>query len=487
MAASSLPQKQQLFSLHGIRDSAGWQTDISRVFQAEFEHVPLRYREYHLDGAVKMFLWPWALLSAALVMVVWFQYYPLQVVTVTVSVACVACMVYEWKWSRWTVWLAPPWIIIALAVVVYVRAGPAALVEIWLLFVCVVFVQELRELQCDNGPAFAWWPLVASLFIGAGLIPIYLDNWVAVVCYGLISVAVAYWEAHRRRSCALAKVVEIYKRRIRAGSRAHWTAHSFGTYLTCRILKEHPTFARFDRMVLFGAIAPEDYDWHDPLLGGGSHQRLVCDVRNEFGYLDWAVPLATRIRGWGRHNGYGLSGATGFISHYAHKIAGAFGGCGICAGGARMPIHNVSIADYDHGSFLKPIHFRQLWLPYFWNYQPEKFEEVLQLCNTVAQNVDDQAYLDLALTELLESPWLWSPTVGVLSTREWLEGFIHNQTSNVPNRRQIEETALGLCQIIVEALDEFDTDTPNEKVLRCLKPPRAATTVVKTLVREGRL
>jgi hypothetical protein len=486
MDDSSPPRKQQLFTLHGIRDSAGWQSDVSRVFLAEFEHIPLRYREYHLAGACKMFLWPWALLSAALVTVVWLRFYPLQLVLLAVILLGVACVVCEWWWSGRTAWLAAHSTLTLLAGIVWFIPESAALLIAWLLFASIVFVQELRELQCDNGPSFGWWPLAAGLFVGAALIPIYRDDWIAVIGYGLACVAVAYWEAHRRRACAFSKVVDSYQRQKDSGSRAQWAAHSFGTYLTCRLLSERPTFARFDHMVIFGAIAPADFNWHEPLHGADHHPPLVNDVRNEFGYLDWAVPLATKIRCWGRRNGYGRSGIEGFNTCYAHLIDGAFGSCQHCADG-RLPIHNVSIVDYEHGSFLKPIHFRQLWLPYFWGYPPDRFEEFLQLCNAVAHNLDDQAYLDEALPGLMNSPWLWSPQLFPSTTGEWLEAFIVSRTHRLPNQLQLEEVVLGLCQTIVDALDEFDAEVPNQAVLRCLKPPRAATAVVKTLINQNRL
>ena len=393
------PCKQKLFSIHGINDSARWQDDIGKVFAAEFEHVPLRYREYHLFGAIKMFLWPWSLLASALVVAVVNQLYGLESVGITVLIFAVLFAWYEWAWSGWTGWLVAPLLIVALSVFVYLRLETNRLTAMWLLFAALVFLQELRELQCDEGPRYGWWPVMAGLTIAAGLLPIYWNAWYWVLTYIAACVVVAYLEAGRRRNQALAKVSSRYKENIGQGSTAHWAAHSFGTYLTCRLLTEQATFMRLDHVVLCGAVAPESFDWQVPLAIGTYQSRLVARVRNEHGHKDWAVPLATLISAWGRINGYGRSGVDGFQSPYVHNVVGAFGGCMLCAARTRSLAHNVSIADYAHGSFLKPIHFRQLWLPFFWDFVPMDYEEFLQLCNTVAQNTDDDFHFGLALDE----------------------------------------------------------------------------------------
>ena len=153
----------------------------------------------------------------------------------------------------------------------------------------------------------------------------------------------------------------------------------------------------------------------------------------------------------------------------------------LCAARTRSLAHNVSIADYAHGSFLKPIHFRQLWLPFLWDFVPMDYEEFLQLCNTVTQNTDDDFHFGLALDELLKSTWCWSPAFPnavPLTVREWLSKLIESKTGMPPSSKHVVDVAISLCLTVVEAIQEFDNDVPDPRVLRCLKPSRAATVAI---------
>ena len=77
-------------------------------------------------------------------------------------------------------------------------------------------------------------------------------------------------------------------------------AHSFGTYMTARVIDKYEL--KFDRVVFCGAIVEPDYGWTERFDGG-----LVRRVMNQYGGMDfWAGVVA-----WGVEDA-GPSGKVGF-------------------------------------------------------------------------------------------------------------------------------------------------------------------------------
>src|SRR5450830_850704 len=107
-------------------------------------------------------------------------------------------------------------------------------------------------------------------------------------------------------------------------------AHSFGTYIISKILLAAPEL-RFHRLVLCGAIIPNDYNW------AAVTDRLSWPVVNDIGRRDiW--PSLARSWSWG----YGDSGAVGFKNSAVRD--------------RYFPI--------GHSDFLNIKHMKKYWLPY---------------------------------------------------------------------------------------------------------------------------
>jgi hypothetical protein len=108
-------------------------------------------------------------------------------------------------------------------------------------------------------------------------------------------------------------------------------AHSFGTYIVSRILEE-ATDLRWERLILCGAIVPEDFRW-DRVEG----QVQAANVINDVGRRDiW--PAMAKVLTFG----YGDSGTAGFYSAVENRF------------------HNCGHGDYFEGSF--PNDFWAPWI-----------------------------------------------------------------------------------------------------------------------------
>jgi len=117
-------------------------------------------------------------------------------------------------------------------------------------------------------------------------------------------------------------------------------AHSFGTYVVGRILKERPDL-QFRRMLLCGSIVPTNFQW-DALRSFPSG-----GVVNDVGTRDFWPALA-KATSWG----YGASGTFGFRTT---KVKDRF-------------------HDFSHSDFFTVEHIRSYWLPYLVNGDIEESE-----------------------------------------------------------------------------------------------------------------
>jgi pimeloyl-ACP methyl ester carboxylesterase len=110
-------------------------------------------------------------------------------------------------------------------------------------------------------------------------------------------------------------------------------AHSFGTYIVSRILKDDPDI-HFARILLCGSIVKRDYRW-DQLPGDRSADNVVNDVGCRDGW-----PVLAKAASWG----YGVSGTFGFKD--PSRVTDRF--------------HNLA-----HSDFFTKAHVKTYWLPFF--------------------------------------------------------------------------------------------------------------------------
>lgn len=108
-------------------------------------------------------------------------------------------------------------------------------------------------------------------------------------------------------------------------------AHSFGTYIVSKILKNAPDI-RISRLLLCGSIIPIDFRW-DQIPHEFTQQTLI----NEVGTKDY-WPVVARVASWG----YGCSGSFGFKT-------------------ARVWDRFFA---YGHSDFFSDDHFKSFWRPF---------------------------------------------------------------------------------------------------------------------------
>jgi pimeloyl-ACP methyl ester carboxylesterase len=135
------------------------------------------------------------------------------------------------------------------------------------------------------------------------------------------------------RKAAIAKVKQELRdlQRIHKDSELVVMAHSFGTYIVSKILKDAPDI-RIKRLLLCGSIIPIAYRW-DSLSHEFTNQTCV----NEVGTRDiW--PVFARVASFG----YGESGSFGFKTS---RVWDRF-------------------FDYGHSDFFTDDHFKTFWQPF---------------------------------------------------------------------------------------------------------------------------
>lgn len=108
-------------------------------------------------------------------------------------------------------------------------------------------------------------------------------------------------------------------------------AHSFGTYIVSRILRDHPS-VRYHRLILCGSIIDTAYRWD--LVS----DRLSTRVINDYGSRD-SWPIMAKTLTWG----FGDSGSNGFGTVHVRDRA----------------------HDFGHGGFFREEFVREYWAPWF--------------------------------------------------------------------------------------------------------------------------
>ena len=174
----------------------------------------------------------------------------------------------------------------------------------------------------------SWQVLVEKELESAGITKVHK------IKYGYID-AFCFWFPFFFRN----KPIKIIKKQLR-GIRARKEnadisviAHSFGTYIIARILKEC-TDIRLFRLILCGSIIPLSYDWDSiPNYPNGENEGII----NEVGSHDY-WPVLAETTTWG----YGSSGRFGFGSHL---VTDRF--------------HNL-----DHSGFFRAEIVKKYWIPF---------------------------------------------------------------------------------------------------------------------------
>jgi hypothetical protein len=251
---------------------------------------------------------------------------------------------------------------------------------------------------------------LVALFVSRGWLPLWLlvGSFLALV----VGSAVA---RRQRRACARRVARHINTAAATAPPVGpHVIAHSFGTFMTMRVLKLPET--RFERVILVGSVVPRDYDWSALFANG---RVAFSSLQHEVGSKDSVVQLVGYVRWlypvrWFSHE-LGDGGYRGLTpGERVHPTSGSWAECaeGCETEPLQGVVHNVPLGELAHSdTFLGPLHAKRLWLPYLWGYSPREFDRFVNLCCDVATTIADGLApwrLELLLEELADAEWTWT-------------------------------------------------------------------------------
>ncbi len=192
-----------------------------------------------------------------------------------------------------------------------------------------------------------------------------------------VGVGAGLWLAFTRRERAFAEARSQIERATTGGVSTHVIAHSLGTYLTCRALRE-VSGLKLKRVVYVGSVVKRRFQW-DALTG-----RRLEALRNEVGGKDLVVVLAGFARWLFFVSDLGWAGWRGFRgpSSAIHDCPESDIPCPTCTISAvPAAIHNTRCPYDKHNTlFLSAFHAARFWLPFLWGYDPAYFLAFLDRC-----------------------------------------------------------------------------------------------------------
>ena len=285
------------------------------------------------------------------------------------------------------------------------------------------------------------------------------------LCIGILFVllSLSKFGLSFRRGAALDKYHKISGDDLIA--RPHVIAHSFGTYLTGRLISEVDA-ARVSRVVLVGCVMPRAFDWKTLIAN-----KKLEEVRNDYSPMDFVAAIAG-FAGW-IHKDLGPAGKYGFGSLDAHQLDSPNQICAECDRGSKAVVHDVKCEHMTHsGAFVARAHAASYWLPFFWNMDAGEYLQLLEYCGKYAAAIDSADPNSLHTLEveaqstkrrLLGGLTLWDTLKKRLVTGD-------TQPSQVLVSRALMQFCTGMTYA---SFDKFQTE-----VTKLLDPRNALTKAV---------
>lgn len=246
------------------------------------------------------------------------------------------------------------------------------------------------------------WILSLAFVLGLGLWAVGVSGWNALAIASIVTLLafIPVTVDFRRRAALKAyhhAAGQVLHRH------PHVIAHSFGTYLTVKLL-EVVNGTRLSRIVLCGCVLPREYDWLAQIRDG-----RVAAVRNDYTVSDWvgyAAKLAGRL-----HSDLGHAGTHGMANSISgvHRLNKPELRCSSCAVHTGF-VHDVDCSHLGHSdSLLVESHLREWWIPFLWGLDPAEHSKLLSFCETwiKAKTGHDWAKVAGMETQVRTDTWLW--------------------------------------------------------------------------------
>lgn len=312
---------------------------------------------------------------------------------------------------------------------------------------------------------FAWLPLGALLIaaILMGCIHGGCEISLCVLAIFLLSLLAAY----PYRGWAVKKFRErLSKKFEKGGPFPCLIAHSFGTYLSGRALRDLP-WPGYDRMVLAGCVLDGDFPWEQ--LQGSKPPRFH-EVRNEMAARD----NISRLAAWLDRliPGFGSAGYSGFrgTPQSVHNVDSSNSVCIPCENSKRRaPIHNIKCEELGHSDvFLGPAYAVVYWLPFLWGYDPAAYRNFLSVCFDIdrATRTAQKQAMKAGYQELRTISWGQTPKKSLDQEIQDAVPDGHNPLA----KDELDKIATETLRFVLLGQAAFDNENAAErdKYVQCL-------------------
>lgn len=254
------------------------------------------------------------------------------------------------------------------------------------------------------------WIIVVALIVTIVLMEMNIATWDSVAIGSVILlVAVLPVGVKWRRHLALKRYMRIAGEHL--DRTPHVIAHSFGTYLTARLL-ESVRGSELCRIVLCGCVLPREFNWQTYV-----DACRVKGVRNDYTCNDW-VGIAARLAGQ-LHSNLGNAGTHGFhhTLQYVHKVRSPDEHCVLCQQPrTESSIHDVDCSGLGHSDgLLIASHCKMWWLPYLWGFDPAEHRALVRLCRDWVESAGDDEKMAEIEAKLDATRWNWCRRSTILS------------------------------------------------------------------------
>lgn len=311
---------------------------------------------------------------------------------------------------------------------------------------------------------FVWPPLATVLIIA--IIKGWVTGWCMITLCIVALVLIAHVTAYPYRAWAEKRVRRQFSEKLQSGSPPHLIAHSFGTYLSGRALRDLP-WPRFSRIVLAGCVLHEHFPWIT--IRGGNDPSRFRSVRNEMAARDQVARLAARLESL--IPGFGPAGYSGFKGpeEWVHNVESANSVCVGCERpGATALIHNIKCEELGHSDvFLGPAYAVFYWLPFLLGYDPAAYQQFLLLCFEI-----DEAAAQARKQEMKSKYQRLRKTSWGQFPKKTLDDEIKETVppNHVPNDDELDQIATETLHFVVLGQHALRNEkTPERgKLIQCL-------------------
>jgi hypothetical protein len=236
-------------------------------------------------------------------------------------------------------------------------------------------------------------------------------------------------------------------------------AHSFGTYLSGRAMRDLP-WPSYDRMVLAGCVLDRDFPWQN--VQGNNPKRFHA-VRNEMASRDNIARLAAWLDRL--IPGFGSAGYSGFrgSAQWVHNVDSANIVCNACdSSKSGAPIHNIKCEELGHSDvFLGPAYAVIYWLPFLWGYDPAAYRYFLSVCFEISRATVTGEKAAMKSNYQMLRTISWGQTARKSLDQEIQEAVPNGH--NPLNEEELDKIATETLRCVLLGQAAFDDDNAAER------------------------